>query len=65
MLEEGSENRVMQIGSGAVGTRWELDISLEKVCFVIANARELDIKVPSEELDDTSDDDMMQRILED
>jgi hypothetical protein len=32
---------------------------------VIAKARELDVKVEPEELDDASDDDMMQRILED
>jgi hypothetical protein len=43
----------------------ELSISLEKVCFVIAKARELDVKVEPEELDDASDEDMMQRILED
>ena len=43
----------------------ELNISLEKVCFVIAKARELDVKVAPEELDDASDEDMMQRILED
>jgi len=43
----------------------ELSISLEKVCFVIAKARELDVKVAPEELDDASDEDMMQRILED
>jgi hypothetical protein len=45
--------------------RPELTISLEKVCFVIAKARELDVKVAPEELDDASDEDMMQRILED
>jgi hypothetical protein len=43
----------------------ELGISLEKVCFVIAKARELDVKVAPEELDDASDEDMMHRILED
>jgi hypothetical protein len=43
----------------------ELGISLEKACFVIAKARELDVKVAPEELDDASDEDMMQRILED
>jgi hypothetical protein len=32
---------------------------------VIAKARELDVKVAPEELDDASDEDMMQRILED
>lgn len=37
------------------------NISLEKVCFVIAKARELDVKVAPEELDDDS----MNRILED
>jgi hypothetical protein len=52
-------------GAGASGARPELNISLEKVCFVIAKARELDVKVAPEELDDASDDDMMQRILED
>ena len=54
-----------QIGSGAPEARPELNISLEKVCFVIAKARELDVKVAPEELDDASDEDMMQRILED
>jgi hypothetical protein len=43
----------------------ELNVSLEKVCFVIAKARELEVKVAPEELDDASDEDMMQRILED
>jgi hypothetical protein len=43
----------------------ELSVSLEKVCFAIAKARELDVKVAPEELDDASDEDMMQRILED
>ena len=43
----------------------ELSISLEKVCFVIPKARELDVKVAPEEMDDASDEDMMQRILED
>jgi hypothetical protein len=43
----------------------ELSISLDKVCFVIAKARELDVKVAPGELDDASDEDMMQRILED
>lgn len=38
-----------------------LTISPEKVCFVIAKARELDVKVAPEELDDDS----MGRILED
>ena len=55
----------MHIASGAPGARAELNISLEKVCFVIAKARELDVKVAPEELDDASDEDMMQRILED
>jgi hypothetical protein len=43
------------------------DISTEKVCFVIVKARELDVKVAPEELDDGSNpsDDGMQRILED
>lgn len=36
-------------------------MSLEKVCYVIAKARELDVKVAPEELDD----DGMGRILED
>jgi hypothetical protein len=49
----------------ADATRPELNISLEKICFVIAKARELDVKVEPEELDDASDEDMMQRILED
>jgi hypothetical protein len=55
----------MQIGSGTPTARPELNVSLEKVCFVIAKARELDVKVDPEELDDASDEDMMQRILED
>ena len=43
------------------------DISTEKVCFVIVKAREFDVKVAPEELDDGSNaaDDGMQRILED
>lgn len=53
-----------QGGSGAEAPP-ELAISLEKVCFVIAKARELDVKVAPEELDDASDEDMMRRILED
>jgi hypothetical protein len=59
------EEPVTQIGSGAPESRRALTISLEKVCFVIAKARELDVKVAPEELDDASDEDMMQRILED
>jgi hypothetical protein len=43
----------------------ELAISLEKVCFVVAKARELDVKVAPGEMDDASDEDAMQRILED
>ena len=65
MPEEGSRTLVTEIRSGAPAARPELDISLEKVCFVIAKARELDVKVAPEELDDASDEDMMQRILED
>jgi hypothetical protein len=56
---------VTQNRSGAPEARPELNISLEKVCFAIAKARELDVKVAPEELDDASDEDMMQRILED
>jgi hypothetical protein len=43
------------------------DISVEKVCFVIVKARELDVKVAPQELDDGSNasNDGMQRILED
>jgi hypothetical protein len=43
------------------------DISTEKVCFIIVKARELDVKVAPEELDEGSNasDDDMQRILED
>jgi hypothetical protein len=43
------------------------DINTETVCFVIVKARELDVKVAPEELDDGSNasDDGMQRILED
>lgn len=42
-------------------------ISTETVCFVVVKARELDVKVAPEELDDGSNptDDGMQRILED
>jgi hypothetical protein len=56
---------VTRIGSGAPEARRERNISLEKVCFVTAKARELDVKVAPEELDDASDEDMMRRILED
>ena len=63
-VRQGSGRRT-QGGSGASEVRPELTISLEKVCFVIAKARELDVKVAPEELDDASDEDMMQRILED
>jgi hypothetical protein len=65
MPAEGSKTLVTKIGSGAPAAQPELEISLEKVCFVIAKARELDVKVAPEELDDASDEDMMQRILED
>ncbi|MDH3664008.1 MAG: DUF3775 domain-containing protein [Alphaproteobacteria bacterium] len=40
-----------------------LTINPEKVCFVIAKAREIDVKVAPEEMSD--DDDDMERILED
>jgi hypothetical protein len=40
-----------------------LTINPETVCFVIAKAREIDVKVAPEELSD--DDDDMERILED
>jgi hypothetical protein len=42
-------------------------ISTEKVCYVVVKARELDVKVAPEDLDDGSNaaDDGMQRILED
>jgi hypothetical protein len=40
-----------------------LTINPDKVCFVIAKAREVDVKVAPEELSDDSDD--MERILED
>jgi hypothetical protein len=40
-----------------------LTINPDKVCFVIAKAREIDVKVAHEELSDDSDD--MERILED
>jgi hypothetical protein len=49
------------MGLGVMG--WSLDmltISPEKVCYVIAKARELDVKVAPEELDDEG----MGRILE-
>lgn len=43
------------------------DISTEKVCFIVVKARELDVKVAPEDLDEGSNatDDAMQRILED
>jgi hypothetical protein len=40
-----------------------LSINPDKVCYVIAKAREIDVKVAPEELSD--DDDDMERILED
>lgn len=40
-----------------------LTINPEKVCYVIAKAREIDVKVAPEELSDDEDD--MERILED
>jgi len=43
----------------------ELRINPDTVCFVIVKARELDVKVEPEELDDASDEDMMTRVLED
>jgi hypothetical protein len=63
-MSESNDTRSRTSG-GAAGARPELNISLEKVCFVIAKARELDVKVAPEELDDASNEDMMQRILED
>lgn len=39
-----------------------LRISLEKVCYVIAKAREFDVKVAPEEMEDDQDD--VERILE-
>ena len=63
MTESGS--RRSRVSASASQARPELNISLEKVCFVTAKARELDVKVAPEELDDASDEDMMQRILED
>ncbi len=43
------------------------EISTETVCYIIAKARELNVKVAPEDLDDASNptDDGMQRILED
>ena len=63
MTESGSQRSRASASAGQA--RPELGISLEKVCFVIAKARELHVKVDPEELDDASDEDMMQRILED
>lgn len=40
-----------------------LTINPEKVCYIIAKAREIDVKVAPEEMSDDSDD--MERILED
>ena len=60
-----SDSKRTQGESGTPEAPPELNISLEKVCFVIAKARELDVKVAPGEMDDASDEDMMQRILED
>jgi len=43
----------------------ELRINPDTVCFVIVKARELDVKVEPEEMDDASDEDVMNRVLED
>lgn len=43
----------------------ELRISPDTVCFVIVKAREFDVKVEPDEMDDASDEDMMTRVLED
>ncbi len=45
----------------------ELKISPEKVCFVVVKARELDVKIPPEELDEGTDptDDGNLAVLED
>jgi hypothetical protein len=56
-----SVGRRRRRGSSAQGARAVLTISPEKVCYVIAKARELDVKVAPEELDDEG----MGRILED
>jgi hypothetical protein len=50
-----------------MGPRTVPNISTETVCFVIVKAREFDVKVAPEELDDGSNptDDQEQRILED
>ncbi len=45
-----------------MGSNTVPEISTDKVCYVIVKARELDVKVAPEELDDGS---TMQRILED
>lgn len=42
-----------------------LRISPDKVCWAVVKAREIDVKVAPEELDDASNEDMMNRILED
>ena len=42
-----------------------LRVSTETVCYAAAKARELDVKVAPQEMDDASDEDMMLRILED
>jgi hypothetical protein len=57
----GSVGRRWCWGRSAQGARTMLTISPEKVCYVIAKARELDVKVAAEELDDEG----MGRILED
>jgi hypothetical protein len=58
----GKAKKAATKGSNAVP-----EINTETVCFVIVKARELDVKVAPEELDDGSNasDDEMQRILED
>lgn len=43
----------------------ELRINPDTVCYVVVKARELDVKVAPEEMDDASDEDAMTRILED
>jgi hypothetical protein len=42
-----------------------LRINPDKVCWAVVKAREIDVKVAPEELDDASNEDMMNRILED
>ncbi len=69
---ESGQLRALAMNAGQAGRdrimeRRMLDVSLEKICFIIAKARELDVKVAPEEMDEGSNpsDDQMRQILED